>query len=345
MRIVMLGGGDDPNQLSASLSRGLADLDCALSLFEIEPSSKSFGRRLVRHVMPRFGFPEFNKRICREITAVRPDVFWLFKGMEVYPRTLDKLRTLGVTLVNYNADHPLRYFSRGSGNSNVLRSIPKYDLHLTYSRAIAREMQERYPNLRIGVVPFGHDVDDAIYNRIESEDEVQRVCFLGNPDDHRAREITVLVEAGLPVDVYGHRWDDFLAPATNLRIHGQAVGGELYRTLRLYRVQMNFFRPHNVASHNMRTFEVPACGAIMLAEDSIEHRDFFESGREAFYFGSRLEMVEGARVLLAMPKVEADAVRRAARRRSVNSGYWYRDRAIESLALIESAHALRSARN
>jgi hypothetical protein len=338
---MMLGGGDDPNQLSPSLSRGLTDADCILNEIEIESGAKMFGRRVIRRLLPQFGFKEFNLFLLRELGASRPDVFWLFKGMEIYPSTVDKLRALGITLVNYNADHPFRYVSPGSGNVNVMRAIPKYHLHLTYSRAIVREMQERYPDVRIGVVPFGHDVGEAVYYRIKKEDEINRVCFLGNPDKRRAREIGVLVEAGLPVDVYGYRWDRFLKPAPQLRIFGQAVGEEMYRTLRRYRVQMNFFKPHNIASHNMRSFEAPACGAIMLAEDSVEHREFFENEREAFYFDSRKKMVESARALLAMPKSEAESIRRAARQRSVNSGYWYRDRAHAALKLIKVAHTRR----
>jgi spore maturation protein CgeB len=338
---MMVGRGSDPNQLEPSIARGLANTHCALSEIETEAPARSFSRRLIRRLAPGIAFPEFNRHVVQETTRSRPDVLWIIKGMEIYPATLDRLRALGVTLVNYNADHPFQYFGPGSVNINVLRSVSKYDLYLTYSRTIAREMQERYPDLRIGVVPFGHDVAETVYQRIETENEIHRICFVGTPDKDRAREIRILLEAGLPVDVYGYRWDRFLDTALNLRIHGPAVGEDLYRTLRRYRVQMNFFRPHNVASHNMRSFEAPACGAIMLAEDSIEHRDFFESGREAFFFGSRREMVECARALLAKPKSEADCIRRAARQRSVSSGYWYRDRAHAALKLIDAAHAQR----
>lgn len=109
----------------------------------------------------------------------------------------------------------------------------------------------------------------------------------------------------------------------------------MLRVLRRYRVQLNFFRPHNVESHNMRSFEVPACGGIMLGEDSIEHRDFFEINREAFYFRSPEEMIDLTRFVLAMPKVEADVVRAAARRRSIMGGYSYRHRAQAAFAEIE----------
>lgn len=331
--------------LSPMLMRGLADAPHDIRIFEFNPAPMTTTRRVLRRFAPGLAFAEANRQLLAEAKAFRPDVIWLFKGMEVYPRTLDRLREQGSTLVNYNADHPFRYFSRGSGNENVRRSICNYDLHLTYSQAIARELAEQYGDLNVGIVPFGHDVDDALYQRISTDDETLRVCFLGNPDDHRASEIKVLLEAGLPVDVYGHQWDRFLTPAANLVIHGQATGEDMYRTLHRYRVQLNFFRPHNADSHNMRSFEAPASGAIMLAQDSVEHRIFFEPGREAFFFQSRVEMTDLARALLAMPRAEAEAVRRAARQRSVVSKYSYRDRACTALALIEAAHARRTSQH
>jgi spore maturation protein CgeB len=85
----------------------------------------------------------------------------------------------------------------------------------------------------------------------------------------------------------------------------------------------------------MRTFEVPACGGIMVAEDSVEHRSFFENGREAFFFLSSEEMIQLARHLLKMAKAEADRIRSAARSRSVLSRYSYRDRARAAFTRIQ----------
>ena len=337
MRVLMQSEAD-ANTLGPCLQRGISSDLCQLETIEVEQSASAVWSRVLRRWAPGHAFAKENARLLSRVEATQPDVVWLFKGMEIYPSTLGKLRELGILLVNYNPDHPFRYFSRGSGNNNVLRSIPKYHIHLTYSQAIAREMNNLYPSVDTRIVPFGHDVSETVYARIIAEDEINRVCFLGNPDEHRAREIGALVEAEIPVDVFGHRWDRFLKPAHNLQTHPQIVGEAMYRTLRRYRVQMNFFRPHNVASHNMRSFEVPACGGIMLAEDSIEHREFFESGQEAFYFRTRSEMVENARALLAISKQQANQVRGAARRRSINSGYSYAHRAQAALQIIEEAN-------
>jgi hypothetical protein len=336
-----MSGCADPNGLENCYMRARPP---GFDLLPLEPATRPASSALehaAARLWPSIAWTRFNDSLLKMASSVRPDVVWIFKGMEVFPATLRKLRMNGFTLVNYNADHPLRFFSRGSGNRNVRTSVPEFHLHLTYSRKIAQELSEHFPNIGVAVVPFGHEVDDDVFARIACSDEIQRLCFLGNPDQHRASYIRQLLDAGLPVDVFGYRWDRFLNPAPTLQINDQVLGDAMLRTLRSYRVQLNFFRPHNADSHNMRTFEVPACGGIMLAEDSVEHREFFENGREAFYFCTPSEMVESARNLLALPKSEADAFRDAARRRSIVSGYTYRDRALQTLAAISAAHELR----
>jgi spore maturation protein CgeB len=337
MRMLMTGVSD-PNALEPCYARGLSDQPCELASVILGVTRKSGWRgqyrRLLLRFMPHYAFRQSNVRLLQEVAASRPDVVWVFKGMEIYPKTLRALKEQGITLINYNPDHPFRFFSRGSGNAYIRRSVQEYDLHLTYSQRIAKELRDRYPGIRVAIIPFGHDVSGEAFARISCLDEILRACFVGSPDKHRRHKITELVEAGIATDVYGPGWERFLKPSTLLRIHPAVRGEDLLGTLRRYRVQLNFFRPHNIGSHNMRSFEIPACGGLMLAEDSIEHRAFFESGEEAFFFADRSAMIDLASQILAMPKNKADRIRLAARNRSVDGGHSYKHRAQAALALI-----------
>lgn len=334
-----------PNTLEDFFVRGLAGAPCEIHGVMLRQTGMAerehLGRRLIRRFAPEIGFAEANRRLLAQAEHVKPDAIWIFKGMEVYPRTLRGLAASGITLVNYNADHPLLHASHGSGNRNVTAGIPLYHLHITYSRLIARQLEQSAPGPAIAIIPFGHEVSDTDFERVRDEPEILRVGFIGTPDRERSVTIQRFIDAGLPIDVYGFHWRDYLTPSPLLTINAFVTGEAMLRALRRYRVQINVFRPHNAESHNMRTFEVPAAGGIMLAQDSTEHREFFESGREAFYFSTPDEMIARARDILALPKDAADAARDAARRRSMTSGYTYADRARVALAAIEKVHRER----
>ncbi len=68
-------------------------------------------------------------------------------------------------------------------------------------------------------------------------------------------------------------------------------GGEIYaddyaRALSGSRIGLGFLRQVCPDRHTTRTFEIPACGTLLLADRTDEHLGFFEEGQEAEFFGS-----------------------------------------------------------
>ena len=74
-----------------------------------------------------------------------------------------------------------------------------------------------------------------------------------------------------------------------------------------------------------RTFEIPACGAFMLAERTDEHLRLFEEGKEAAYFGSEGELLDKVRYYLDH-EGERKTIAAAGRKRCLDSGYSHHDR-------------------
>ena len=72
-----------------------------------------------------------NDQFKQVITEFEPQVIFIFKGMEIFPESLQWAKQRGIKLVNYNPDNPFLFTGKGSGNKNVTDSIPLYDLHLT----------------------------------------------------------------------------------------------------------------------------------------------------------------------------------------------------------------------
>jgi spore maturation protein CgeB len=286
----------------------------------------------------RLGLSGIYKKIARELVekaeTVRPDIVWVFKGMRILPEALQTLSRMGIKLANYNPDHPFQFSSRGSGNGNVTNSVGLFDLHLCYSRSVQLRIEQEF-GIRTAFLPFGFELNQADFNQINKVAEIPRACFVGNPDGIRVEYLLAAAESGLLVDVYGNDWRQHLPDVPNLQIFDPVYEQDFWVKLRTYRLQLNIFRPHNRGSHNMRTFEVPGAGGIMLAPDSPEHREFFEEGKEAFFYQSKDEMVEKARQILALPAAQAAEILQRARQRSVSSGYSYEDRTRQAAQAFE----------
>jgi spore maturation protein CgeB len=276
---------------------------------------------------------QINKELKQEVAVFQPDILWVFKGMEVFPSTLHWAKERGAKLVNFNADSPFLFSGRGSGNRNVTENISLYDLHLGYSRPILAQLEKQFGKPTT-LLPFGYDISAAVMGDAKAQEEVMRVCFLGNPDEMRGPFLQALADAGIPLDLYGNRWVKYVN-GPNVRVHAPVYGAEAWKVLRRYRVQLNLMRPHNPDTHNMRSFELGGVGAIQLAPDTPDHRQYFEVDKEIFLYRTLDECVGAAKHLLALGQPAADRIRDAAHRRSLNGGYNYHHRAMQALAAME----------
>ena len=294
-----------------------------------------YEQSIINKVLFRTGLSSFIKKLQRQLIEytdrLKPDVILVFKGMEILPETLKHLKSKNIFLVNYNPDNPFIFSGKGSGNKNITDSVALYDLHLTYNFEVQSQISAQF-NIPAEIVPFGFDLGNEEYEMLGNEPEILKTCFIGNPDKHRA-EFIEKISSEIPIDIYGNNWVKFIK-GKNITIFPVQYGNECWKTLRRYRVQLNLMRIHNLDSHNMRTFEIPAAGGIMLAPKTHDHRLYFEDGKEVFLFEDINECKFKAKMLLELSQENAQKIRKAARERSFKSGYSYQSRAKYVLGLI-----------
>ncbi len=289
-----------------------------------------YHRSVFNKIRFRLGLSSIEAKIGRALIAkaenLQPDAIWIFKGMRIQPSVLGALKSKGFFLANYNPDHPFIFSSRGSGNANVAGSVGLYDLHFCYSSKVQRQIERQY-GIFTASLPFGYELSEAAFKKAGQAQEILRACFIGNPDPIRVGYLKALVKNGIPLDVYGHGWEKHLRASSRLHIYDAVYKEYFWEKIRAYRVQINIFRPHNEGSHNMRSFEIPAVGGIMLAPDSPEHQQFFTAGEEAFFYKNEAELIDWTKRILSFAPAEAIEVRRKARQKSLEAGYDYEHRA------------------
>lgn len=265
-----------------------------------------------------------NEALKEKFIESKPDVVFVFKGMEIFPSTLQWMKQQGAKLANYNPDNPFIFSNRGSGNRNVTDSIPLFDLFMSYDKGICKKMESEY-HIKSELLPFGFEIDAAKYESYCAEPEKNKLCFIGNTDEYRLAFINDLAASGIPIDLFGMNWHAGKLHK-NVTFKGPVFDDGLWKALRSYRIQLNLMRIHNPESHNMRSFEIGGVGGIQLAPRTTDHENYFKEGSEIFLYTTLADCIQQVNMLQSLSAEQANEIRSRARNRSINSGYSYEHR-------------------
>ncbi|MBZ5858001.1 glycosyltransferase family protein [Flavihumibacter profundi] len=339
---ILVVGSKEVYSIENIYVRNLQDLGADVTQFPAQSIFFNYYQHsLVNKLLFKAGISGIYKSINNELLALakagKPDIIWVFKGMEIYPKTLRQLKENATLLVNFNPDNPFIFSGSGSGNNNVGASIEHFDLHLTYNLDVKERLEDEY-GAKVEILPFGFEYSNDILSGCLQQKEINKVCFLGNPDEFRVSFIKKLIASGIPMDLYGHGWDVYFKKS-EAGVYNAVYGTEFWKTLYRYRVQLNYMRPHNLRSHNMRSFEIPGIGGIMLAPRTPDHELYFTDHKEVFLYDNIEDCIGTAKKLLSMASEETDQIRSSAKNRSISEAYDYKSRAKFVLRLFQQRYA------
>ena len=206
-------------------------------------------------------------------------------------------------------------------------------MYVSYDRTIIKQLEAQGVNSAL--IPFGFELEDAFYEEICKIKEVNKVCFLGNPDQERAQFIKKLLDRNVAIDIYGTGWHRYFKNHPLVQLFPAVYGNEFWKTLRKYTVQLNLMRIHNLNSHNMRSFDIPGVGGIMLAPYTTDHANYFVNQKEVFLFRNSEECLSNIKYLLSLTVEEREKIRNSARIKSVGM-YTYAKRVQELNTCIDT---------
>ncbi len=270
-----------------------------------------YSKGILRKIWFKLGlsriYSKINKRLIDYLSKNKPDIILVFKGMEINTMTLSKIKNQGILLVNYNPDNPFIFSGRGSGNSNLKKSLTLYDFHLTYSQEVMGQFCQM--GIRSFLLPFAFHNEKSHREIAEEHDEIVKICFVGNADIHRAKFINSLATKGVEIDVYGSGWNTF-AMNESINLGPFLWGAAFFEKINKYRGQLNLMRVHNLNSHNMRSFEIPGNLGIQIAPRTLDHVNFFDDGEDIFLFDDIDECVEKINYVLSLTFEKAVDIRK-----------------------------------
>jgi len=334
---ILILGSNHPAALELIYSSELAKLGIRNKILGIQNLFLAYyTKSILNKLIFRLGISKIESiiqnKIKTEVLEFTPKTVLVFKGMEIQPKTLEWIKSKGIQVLNYNPDSPFIFSGRGSGNRNVTNSITLYDCYITYDKTINEEL--RNIAVKSAIIPFGFDSSGFNYKDLEEKDEVLKLCFLGNADKFRIDFLVQIAQKGVKIDVYGENWSDCKLHE-NISTFGPKYGSEFWRILQKYALQINLLRPHNLHSHNMRSFDIPGAGGIMLAPRTPDHQTYFTETTEVFLFSDINEALQHIQFILHLSFNERNKIRQYARLKA-KSHHTYTHRTLQLVQYLNA---------
>jgi len=319
MRILYLGD-IGPGQTCLMRMRALERLGHQIvGVNTIEPWHRAswFQRQMQRRMHRGSVVIAINESVLSAARDFHPELVWADKQEFLRIETIQELRKLGARLVHFTPDP---YFTLSWKRTPLMdEAMRAFDV-LVYCKSYERAQYEALGKQSI-YMPLGYC--DEVHRPLPSTDR-QWSCavgFLGGWEPRREQLLHAVAATGVGLKIWGGHWDFLkdgrwtlrrriilgqLAGGDHFRIHcdptlipclqGDEVYGDDYaKALTGAGIGLGFLRKVCPDQHTTRTFEIPACGSMLLADRTDEHQAFFEEGKEAEFFSSGEELLDKAR--------------------------------------------------
>ena len=279
-----------------------------------------------------------NLALVRRVRRERPDAVVAWRTPWLHPRAIQAVQRLGTLVLLTNNDDPFGPDRELPIWRSFRRAVPCADVVCVYRDLNVAEAlaagAKRVHVLRSWFNPLRHRPVAL------SDDESARfgcdVVFAGHGEaDGRLEALEALLAAGLDLKLFGSHWDELGRgrPLARLLPTPRLDGDDYVKALCAARCALVFLSARNRDDYTRRCFEIPACGALMVAPRNPLLTSWFREDEEALFFSSPAELVEKVRGVVADP-ARAARIAAAGRQRLLAGHHDPTGRARELLALL-----------
>jgi hypothetical protein len=238
------------------------------------------------------------------------DLTWVDKAIFLQPSSVMEMRRKSRRLIHYTPD--TAFFANRSRYFN--ETVSRYDVVVTTKSFEAELYARRGAAESLLVTTQGFD-PEVHFPRRDNERRTMSVACVGVAEPSREKMIAALLERGIPVRLAGAGWSEFarrFATTPLLTFEGASLYGDAYAAL--YSecwVGLGLLSKRFPELHTTRTFEIPACGAILATERNAETATFF-SDAEAMFFDGPTDLAD--RLTTAFAHADSTAMEQIAAR-------------------------------
>jgi spore maturation protein CgeB len=270
----------------------------------------------------------------------RPQIVIILKGVHIGGDAVRALKQLGAWVAIINHDD---FFSQNPVNRSLEQqlALPAYDFVFVTREVNVAEVRPANPHVEF--FPFAYH--PAIHRPVaipscERAQWTSDVAFVGSWERERAGLLEELVRR-VPARyaIWGSMWERAgrRSPLQPYLHKHDVLMDEMAKAIAGSQIALGFLRKKNRDDYTQRTFEIPACGGLLLAERTARHLSLYREGVEAEFFDPVRpdELIEKVRALLGDDERRA-RLREAGRAALLRQHQTYRDR-LERLLQLYAA--------
>ncbi len=315
-RKVLVIGPLNEGALAESYARAFERLGMEVIRFDSEvafmSASRFTGNRILRRALRSCLWNAVNREATQVAQRVQPALIFALKCTFFHPETIRQIRkSTGAPFVNHYPDHPyigIRWDPREASaqRRDLIEVFREYSILWMWEKSLVERL--RKDGVESQYLPFAVD-PELFHTQQDQEQQTEEgiacelcrtthdVAFVATYTRYRCEEVAAIRRH--KVAIWGSNWPRKWREAGGQhRVHAPVWGRAFGSICARAHVSLNVLNAENLGGPNMRTFEVPASGGVMLARYSPAQNEFFPEGEAALYYRSPEEIDDKLDVLL-----------------------------------------------
>ena len=343
MKIVFVGSLK--SQSASSAQRLWALQQCNEEVFVIDRSKHApklgryagYAAKILKHPGLMYNVTAIGKHLIELCESVKPDLVWIEWATDLEPEVLMRIKNLDPRplLVSLQDDNP---WGERHGDAWIWKKYFKiahlFDLHLVKRNSDVKNLQALgAKQCRL----WRHGVYSPLFHPpVVPVPKKYPVSFVGTCIDGRAKLVEYLLVNKIPVHVFGNRWvqRSNLPQRFPANFHPAAEGEAYVNVIHQSQICLGLVSHSHNDEWTMRTYEVPGCAGLLLAERTAVHEELFAEDVEAAFFSDPKDCLLKLQTLLLNP-IQCEAKGKAAYIKFINNGWMLEDEMKELLAEIK----------
>lgn len=250
---------------------------------------------------------DINRRLIKAAELYKPDLIFSIKAEIIEPETVDYIKRLGITTINWFPDHMWNWDS-------IEKLAPVYNFFFSPDHHILTMLRERGLNNGF-YLPFASELNDDTPDPFNNRKEEFNIAMIGmySKEYYSVRDRCLANIKDLGLHIWGtENWNQSkLKDNYRDRIIGAEKVADIYRRSKI--VVNTHYNEEPAEGISLRPFEAMGAGALLICDDG--RKDvfrLFKDGEEFLSFpdGGSDELRELVKYYLSHPEERLEIARR-----------------------------------